>query len=429
MAAVKKIEVSGEIFCDNVLNKPPLPGRPVSGKFHNRGSGKLFPSTQHNKLFTDTQQDSKPEVAINHLALVLHPDSKLDDDTSQPSTPKSVPSYCRRTQSAKARCQNVRKNSAQKSHRQRPVSAGSRMTQDKNGMCSSKPAVIDLANKVIPDLFEIEKQKILALPDPRDYGQNVYQNMPPMHFSRPSSAKYSDTDVDSSHFCKKGIGSKSVRNGLKPSVYGLQRQRQFYGSAPDLSSTNCNFDQYPYKISQTREDTNVEYVAQNRDIPHTLEPLLPWLQDDVPEEVLGVNPAHCLVFLAPTDWSELPELPEPQAPEEDLPFIQDITTPKPWNPKKYPYYSSKQPVDDWVCKHGSQVPASDSDDTRTIYRQTFRIPRMRTADIVKKEITDLENLLKGIGNKDSDCSMANYQSEIINFQNLLNDTLEMVPDR
>lgn len=30
------------------------------------------------------------------------------------------------------------------------------------------------------------------------------------------------------------------------------------------------------------------------------------------------------------------------------------------------------------------------------YRQTFKLPRMRTADVVKKEITDLENLLKGL---------------------------------
>ncbi|XP_060568082.1 uncharacterized protein LOC132726744 [Ruditapes philippinarum] len=114
--------------------------------------------------------------------------------------------------------------------------------------------------------------------------------------------------------------------------------------------------------------------------------------------------------------------------EEDLPYVQDITSPKPWNPKKYPYYSCKQPVEDWVCKHRSHS-TTDSDDTKTIYRQTFRIPRMRTADIVKKEITDLENLLKGVGNKDSNCSMVNYQSEIISFQNLLNDTLEMVPER
>lgn len=54
---------------------------------------------------------------------------------------------------------------------------------------------------------------------------------------------------------------------------------------------------------------------------------------------------------------------------------------------------------------------------------------MRTADIVKKEITDLENLLKGVGNMDSNCSMVNYQSEILNFQTLLNDTLDMVPER
>ncbi|XP_060574758.1 uncharacterized protein LOC132732363, partial [Ruditapes philippinarum] len=264
------------------------------------------------------------------MALVLHPDFKVKEDVSEPSTPKSVPSYCRRTQSAKARCQSAKKNTSRKPQQQRPASAGCRLTKEKNGMCSSKPAVVDLANKVIPDLFEIEKQKILALPDPRDYSQNVYQNMPPMHFSRPSSAKYSDFDADYCSFNKKGSKCKSVKKGLQPSVYGLQRHRQFYGSAPDLTSTNCYFDQYPYKISQTIEETNIDCNDKTRDTPHTLEPLLPWLQDDIPEDVIGVNPAECLVFLAPTDWSELPELPEPPTMEEDLPYVQDITSPKPW---------------------------------------------------------------------------------------------------
>ena len=248
----------------SVFDKPPLPGgRPSSGKFHNRGSGKLFPSTQQNKLFIDNIQNEKQEDSVNHMALVIHPDFKVKEDISAPSTPKSVPSYCRRTQSAKAR--SVKKNTSQKSQQQRPASAGCRLTKERNGLCSSRPAVVDLANKVIPDLFEIEKQKILALPEPRDYSQNVYQNMPPMHFSRPSSAKNCDSENGFCSTDKKESKSKSVKKGLQPSVYGLQRQRHFYGSAPDLSSTNCYFDQYPYKISQNLiEETNLDHNVKTR---------------------------------------------------------------------------------------------------------------------------------------------------------------------
>lgn len=248
------------------MNKPPIPGRPGSGKFHNRGSGKLFPSTYQNRLFNEDLPENKQDSNnSNPLALVLHPDAKVNENISEPNTPRTVPNYCRRTQSAKAKA--VRKDSAQKSSRQRPVSAGCRLTKDNDGTCSSKPAVIDLANKVIPDLFQIEKQKLLALPSTTDYNQNVIEHMPPMHFSRPSSAKYTEFDFDindSSCGCKKGSKTKIAKQGLKPSVYGLQRQRQFYGSAPDLSSTNCYFDQYPYKISQNTDMTNIECVPEDR---------------------------------------------------------------------------------------------------------------------------------------------------------------------
>lgn len=67
-----------------------------------------------------------------------------------------------------------------------------------------------------------------------------------------------------------------------------------------------------------------------RTLPVTLDPLLPWLQNDVPEDVLGINPANCLVFLSPTDWSQLPEVPDQIPAEDDLPFVEDVTTPKPW---------------------------------------------------------------------------------------------------
>lgn len=430
MASVQTFEIFGEK--NSVLQKPPIPSRPGSGKFHNRGSGKLFPSTQYNKLFNNEDNESiLNDESINPLAIVLHPKSKTNGNLSEPSTPKSVPSYCRQTASAKARTRE-RKGPGARSQRQRPVSAGSYRPRIPEGT-AAKPAVIDLASKVIPDLFEIEKEKILALPDPREHSDNVFNDKPPMHFDRPSSGKLSDFELDGlfSSQRKKDKTSRKGQKQLMPCVYGLQNHRQYYGSMPDLSSANCNYEQFPYKITHTKKNLAIEYSMKQSDIPTTLEPLLPWLQKDVPADVLGVSAEHCLVFLAPANWQDLPEVPEPQSMEDDLPYILDVTTPKPWNPKKYPHYSCKQPVEDWVCKHGAHVTAADHEEvnSHTVYRQTFRIPRMRTADIIKKEILDLENLLKGIGSKESDCGMVQYQSEISAFQSMLNDTLEMVPER
>jgi len=250
----------------SVADKPPLPQRPSSGKFHNRGSGKLFPSTCQNNVFTNEKQENlssrtkvksdeslKSQDTDDSLALVLHPDFNPTDEDTLTSTPKEPPRYCRRTQSAKARSR-PRVESA-KTLSRRPQSAslnGKRPTICRDEQLEKSVAVINLANKVIPDLFEIEKEKILALPDPRSH-HNAIQDFTPMHFSRPFSAtSYSKESEVSS--CKKESLQES---DLKPSIYGLNRQRHYYGSSPDLSSANCDFNLYPYKLTDDVDGGNL----------------------------------------------------------------------------------------------------------------------------------------------------------------------------
>ena len=72
------------------------------------------------------------------------------------------------------------------------------------------------------------------------------------------------------------------------------------------------------------------YILFFRNLPETLQPLSSWLTNSISQEVIGVDPIKCLVFLPNMDYSSLPEVPEPHTCEDDLPYFRDVTTPKPW---------------------------------------------------------------------------------------------------
>lgn len=184
------------------------------------------------------------------MELVVHPDFKTEDDITctNTSTAKAVPSYCRRTQSAKARERSKTNASCKK---QRPQSAG---YKSKNTDVSERTiSVIDLASKVIPDLFEIEKEKLLALPAPKDVHRDAFQDCPPMHYANPLP-EFHAVNADN----KQDLSSKLLKNDLKPCVYGLQRQRYMFGSAPDLRDLNDDCDTFPYKGSKDETNSKID---------------------------------------------------------------------------------------------------------------------------------------------------------------------------
>lgn len=209
-------------------------------------------------LTTNAASLTEPNIQqTNSLALEIHPDFKTNGDTdnNNSNSEKNLPGYCRRTQSAKARSRQVIDNS--KKLHTRPQSAGT-LTRGSASSQDKTVPVVNLAQRVVPELFEIEKERLLALPDPRNYSQNACQDFPPMHFSKPSLRNL-QSEVNENCCYKK---DKPDKNGLKPSIYGLQRQRQFYGSAPDLTSAD-GFSKFPYKLSDD-VDTDIKRIEYKK---------------------------------------------------------------------------------------------------------------------------------------------------------------------
>ena len=248
----------------SVVNKPPVPSRPSSGKFLNRG--KLFPSTCQNIHLHPGNINESPQVSVNTenscRELVLHHSAVKEDSESSKSRSKEVPNYCKRTQSAKARQRT--KPTLPVSRRIRPQSAGDldRLRRSGNKPClgrneteiteNNQVAVIDIADNITPALLDIQREQLLALPDTRNYNNNSSDNKH-MSFTRPSSASYAHEHNEKCG-CKSNVLSKEVEQRLKPSIYGLHRHRHVYGSTPDLTSDNLEC--FPYKAAKTENNVH-----------------------------------------------------------------------------------------------------------------------------------------------------------------------------
>ncbi|KAL3876345.1 hypothetical protein ACJMK2_034204 [Sinanodonta woodiana] len=458
MAAVKVLDLSQQIFSGT--DKPPIPvkSRPSSGNFHYRGS--LFTSTFNNKLFqspdltVDKQvQGSTSEHEANRCNTSFEP--KLF--TSQKHS--GVSSHSRRVQSAKGRLTErkitVPPTVSRTKSRQRPFSANDKYRlQNENGdykdqllrnesndhsqnMLSGKRevAIINISDKVSSDLVEIQQKKSS---DCQGHDGQVFdldnQTQKPWW---PASTK---SNLSESFLYQNKVETKEKEADLKPSVYGLKNQRQVYGSTPNLQDANVTYQSFPYKLADDNDQrsSNMQLVVQ-RPIPQTLVPLQPWLteSDGRLEEVIGIDPAQCLVFLPllPEDIDDLPEVPEPHTVEEDLPFTDDLTSPRPWNPKKYPhpFYDNREPMEEWICKHRGKcfhdpyVEDNWMGQCASHDRTATYVGGQRKLETVRKEILDLENLMRGLGTTDSDCMIVRYQAEITKLQNDLVLAFEMCP--
>ena len=179
---------------------------------------------------------------------------------------KTVPSYCRKTQSAKACQRDKRGGSVSRSNRPCSAEDISRLKRKSNSSKSwneiswdsdKQIAVVDLVDNITPDLVDIQKEKLLALPAPENYSK-TFLDMAPMSFSRPSSAHY-DQKQNKECVCKSNNLPDDVEKLLKPSIYGLQKQRQVFGSAPDLSCDTS--ESFPYKVSQIK-DREVRFFSK-----------------------------------------------------------------------------------------------------------------------------------------------------------------------
>ncbi|XP_072030081.1 uncharacterized protein [Amphiura filiformis] len=164
-----------------------------------------------------------------------------------------------------------------------------------------------------------------------------------------------------------------------------------------------------------------------RSIPKGILQLAPWLTDEAPIELCGVDPKTCLVFLpCLADMEDLPpELPPVQHYDECvIPYTVMPRAPKPFNPKKLFHYDVERHIQEAEAYY----------DRRNIYSVDGRLlhtgrkyGQQRTVDIIKQEIDDLEGLLAGIGRADGNSIVVQYQEEINKLQRDVRQTLAQCP--
>ncbi|XP_069124478.1 uncharacterized protein [Argopecten irradians] len=242
---------------------------------------------------------------------------------------------------------------------------------------------------------------------------------------------------------------KEKEERLKPSVYGLEKKRQIFGSASEGLDSQSAPESFPYKLSTEPEGMlQITDGSENRkrSLPEDLEPLRPWLTEDIMEDFIGVDPKTCLVFLPSLigqDLSDIPEVPPPQSIEAELPYKEKIIPPE--APKKYehPFFDgglelhlqgqvNKKPlVEDWVCEHSKTHSRIYGEDGSILHdkKGRRRFQGQRTSGVVRKEIKELEELMKGIGTLDTDCSIVKYQAEIDKYRLTHAQTMAMIPER
>ncbi|XP_021350526.1 uncharacterized protein LOC110448557 isoform X2 [Mizuhopecten yessoensis] len=243
-------------------------------------------------------------------------------------------------------------------------------------------------------------------------------------------------DVFSDANVTKDVGSdekdKEKEDRLKPSVFGLEKKRHIFGSTGDVSDAQSATVSFPYKLStETPGMLEITAGTENgkRSLPEDLEPLRPWLTEDIMEDFMGVDPKKCLVFLPSLigqDLSDIPEVPPPQSIETELSYKEKIFPPE--APKKYehPSFNKKPLVEDWVCEHSkthSRIYGADG----SILHERFQ--GQRTSGVVRKELKELEELMKGIGTMDTDCSIVKYQAEIEKYRITHAQTMALIPER
>ncbi|XP_033108071.1 uncharacterized protein LOC117109764 [Anneissia japonica] len=218
---------------------------------------------------------------------------------------------------------------------------------------------------------------------------------------------------------------------LQPAIFGLERGTS--SSDKVKGDIEEQTKQYPYKLdsssaAESQEEKIIpskQCVVSTRKIPSGVARLTEWLLEDVDEDICGVSSQDCLIFLPclHVQGEMLPTVPPPND-DLDQEKCKLIPAPyKPYDPKDLFHYDvAKHIPPDHVCshtKHG-QIYGPDG----KLLHDIRQYGESRSSTAIRKEILDLEKLLKGIGNKEG-CTVVQYQNEINMLQTTIKQTFEM----
>ncbi|KXJ26553.1 uncharacterized protein LOC110239924 [Exaiptasia diaphana] len=182
-----------------------------------------------------------------------------------------------------------------------------------------------------------------------------------------------------------------------------------------------------------KHDSKEPSIYDHRTLPQGLVPLSEWLTEQVPSDwAKGYSSESSFVFLPCLHYikNDLPCVPLPQQPQDQLPYTVSQQTQKYKAPR-----SRSEKHADLKQKSAPEQPSDNSDDQSSqvnhmrMYNSEGELVHdvyrgKRGAELIKQEIRDLELLLQGIGNPEGSSIVVRYQHDINHLQNMVKSTLQ-----
>ncbi|KAJ8317917.1 LOW QUALITY PROTEIN: hypothetical protein KUTeg_003008 [Tegillarca granosa] len=359
MAAVKRLDLTQQLFNGNedVQHKPPLGSKQcyTIQKFH---KSSLFPSTVNKKLYQDVEdkiisENLQKRPSSSNVNAPKPPIRRLERTSITAETKagsRNLHSEFRNDNPLT--CYNKNNNILSDTQRVPPYEPDIRYLNSEDKSSDTENivkngndfALVPVGGKPVPVI---------------DVGWDA--PYPEYHYLSNAKEKYKSSEIrpfltpavdvsmlsrplDNSNVNK--VTNNKEESNLKPSVYGLSWQRQVYGSESDL--TKVDDSSGPYKLSSENNAVKKQTPSQksweksSRKLPESLQPLGPWLTENISELLIGVDPKKCLVFLpslVDVDYEDIPEVPLPHNVNEDLPYKEKLLPAELPPPKKYEHPS------------------------------------------------------------------------------------------
>eukprot|EP00058_Branchiostoma_floridae_P009902 XP_002595390.1 hypothetical protein BRAFLDRAFT_69220 [Branchiostoma floridae] len=341
-------------IASTLLEKKVTLGRPPSATMRNRKAAIL------NEL-------SSAKSTSKHKAFHVPSPPAVRKDTTKPNLPnrKVRSAQARYSTGGKQKWEGRKVKSAQSSYTQQLSTQGVQTTQDRRTNVKARNTR--------------SKQQTTF----QDFREDLPHRTPPSY----EEVVDSSTSQLSNFFFKTELEDEEEETGLDP--YRLVG-----------STAEC----FPYKCAtpgnqgseQDKGRQQDELYVTARKVPSGIQPLTPWLTEDIPPEWCGVDPRECLVFLPSlrTMDSPPPYIPPMQSPEDELPFTDIL--PPPQNPKRHqrvkeqrrhseghetPQFGAVENVEIFSKSDGSLLHASNKRD--------------KSMKEIRKEIDELDSILQG----------------------------------
>ncbi|CAH1273632.1 Hypp5168 [Branchiostoma lanceolatum] len=376
-------------IASTLLEKKVTLGRPPSATMRNRKAAIL------NEL-------SSAKSTSKHKAFYVPSPPAVRKDTAKPNLPnrKVRSAQARYSTGGKQKWEGRKVKSAQSSYTQH-INLGAQKTQDRRPNFEARNTR--------------SKQQTF-----HDFREDLPHRTPPAY----EEVVDSSTSQLSNFFFKTELEEEEEDTGVGLDPYRLVG-----------STAEC----FPYKCAtpgnqgseQDKGRQQDELYVTARKVPSGIQPLTPWLTEDIPPEWCGVDPKECLVFLPSLRMMDSPPpyIPPMQSPEDELPFTDILPPTKPQNPKRQqrvrdqrrhseghetPQFGAVQNVEIFSKSDGSLLHASNE--------------RKKSMKEIRKEIDELDSILQGMEREETDRNVVQQQDSMDDLKHFTNKSPMRSPE-